>query len=180
MIVPVILAAGKSERFGNQKLISLYMGKPLLQWTLDTVNSIANEGILVISSYLDVSRFNVGNLKVVLNEKTELGLSESIKIAIRESKSDEGILIFLGDMPKIKVTLAKKVLSLSGERIVFPSHEGIKGFPVYLPCEYFDEALKINGDKGLKELIISNGDFLTFEGGKACVFDIDLPDDIRN
>lgn len=179
MIVPVILAAGKSERFGNQKLMSLYNGKPLLQWTLDTVNSISNEGILVISDYLDISLFNVKNLKVTVNKKTELGLSESIKIAIKGAESDEGVLIFLGDMPKVRSSLAEKVLKLRGEKIIFPSHEGIKGFPVYLPRKYFDEALKINGDKGLRELIISSGDFFTFEGGKECIFDVDFPQDIE-
>ncbi len=39
-------------------------------------------------------------------------------------------------------------------------------------------AMKIEGDKGLRDLIISKRDFLTFEGREECVFDVDSLEDI--
>ncbi len=178
MIVAAILAAGRSKRFGRQKLTYPYKGKPLLQWTIDTVSNLKIEGVIVISENEDFSSIDFKTLKVLINKNSDLGLSESVKMALMEAKGKDGIMFFLGDMPKVDLNLAKKVFEMAGERIVFPTHEGIKGFPVYVPSKYFDEAMKIYGDKGLRDLLISKRDFLTFEGGEECVFDVDSLEDI--
>ncbi len=178
MILSAILAAGQSKRFGSQKLIYPYKGKPLLQWTVDTVSNLETRGVIVISGNEDFSSINFRNLKVLINKKAELGLSESIKMALIEAKDEDGILIFLGDMPEISLNLAKKVFEMADEKIVFPTYNGIKGFPVYIPLKYFDEAMKTKGDKGLRNLIISKSDVVTFDWGSSCVFDVDFFEDI--
>lgn len=179
MIVPAILAAGESKRFGSQKLIYPYKGKPLLQWTIDTVSALKAKGFVVISENVDLSLINFKTLKVLVNKRVDLGLSESVKIALLEAKGKDGIMIFLGDMPKISLNLAEKVFEMAGEKIVFPIYNKVKGFPVYIPSKYFDEAMKIEGDKGLRDLLISKSDIMTFEWGEECIFDVDFLKDVE-
>ena len=184
MTTAVVLAAGMSKRFGKQKLEYVYKKKPLLQWTLDLVNNLNFRKILIVSKSLDISKFNLDDFKVAINEKTERGLSSSVKLAImmcERKKEDEGALFFLGDMPEIDLKLVKRVLSFDTSHIVFPTFGGVKGFPVFLPSSYFDEARKIKGDSGLISVIKDHKkECISFEGGWKCVYDVDTIDDLKN
>lgn len=179
MIISAILAAGESKRFGSQKLIYPYKGKPLLQWTIDTVSMLKSNGFIVISESENFSSIDFKSLKILINKRVDLGLSESVKMALIEAKGKDGLLIFLGDMPKINFNLVQKVFEMAREKIVFPIHNGIKGFPVYIPSKYFDEAMAIQGDKGLRDFLISKRDLVTFDGGEECIFDVDFPKDME-
>lgn len=176
-MIPIILAAGQSRRFGTQKLNLAYKGKPLLQWVIDVVRENFSNGIAVISESVDLSKIDLKNLKKIVNRHSELGLSSSIKLAIN-AVNNEDILIFLGDMPEIDSALVRKITELAKESIVFPNFNGVKGFPVYVPARYLKKACEIEGDKGLKDLIMSNG-YITFEWTKSCIFDVDLPKDLE-
>ena len=179
MIFIAILAAGRSTRFGSQKLVQSYHGKLLLQWPIDVLRKISAEKLLVVSKTLDVSLFDLDGFKLIINEKPEYGISSSVKLAVSAAKGHEGILLLLGDMPKISTDLVKQVISMDRKRIVFPSHDGIKGFPVYLPSKYFEEAMSLSGDVGLRKIIAKHtNDVATFDGGEECIFDVDTPQDI--
>ncbi len=155
------------------------MGKKLLQWPIELLKKINLEGIVVVSKGLDLSQVDPCGLDVVRNERSEFGISESVKIAIERAKDHEGVLLFLGDMPRIDERLVEEVIKRADQRIVFPIHGKIKGFPVFLPARFFDEALRINGDVGLKGFIKDHPeDVVIFEGGKGCIFDVDRPEDL--
>jgi molybdenum cofactor cytidylyltransferase len=180
LILSFILAAGRSERFGTQKLSTFYRGKRLLQWSIDVVKKLPTDKLIVVSEELNLALFDVDPFTIVVNKRPDLGLSESIKCGIKKADGYEGVLIFLGDMPGVNEYHSRKVLSLDRSKIIFPSHEGIKGFPVYLPSKYFDEVMKLEGDVGLRELIFSHKEMcLTYEEGKACTFDVDTEEDIE-
>ncbi len=179
MILAAILAAGSSTRFGKQKLAQNYHGKLLLQWPIDALKKIYVEKVLIASKTLNISLFDLRNFKVVINEKADRGLSTSVKIAVSMAKDHEGILLLLGDMPKISTDLVRKVISMDKTKIIFPSHDGIKGFPVYLPLKYFEEVMSLSGDVGLRKIIAKHlNEVASFEGGKECIFDVDMPQDI--
>lgn len=181
MILASILAAGSSSRFGSQKLLSDYRGRKLLQWPIDALKKSDLEGTVVVSEGLDLSGIDTGRFTVVRNGRARLGLSESVKLAIEGAKGYDGILILLGDMPGIDEKLVERVLKMAGDRIVFPNHGGIKGFPVFLPSKFFKEAEDLEGDVGLRKLVKDHGEEIaTFEGGKECVFDVDRPEDLAN
>ncbi len=178
-----MLAAGSSKRFGTQKLTHLYHGKPLLQWTIDLLKKLNGEfkKILIISKSLDLGPLETDDFDIVVNEDAEKGLSTSVKLAISTAakfKSD-GLLLLLGDMPRISSDLVKKVLLMNKGRITFPSHDGIKGFPVFLPSKYFTETNVLSGDVGLRKLIaLHKGETMSFEGGQNCIFDVDTIKDV--
>ncbi len=183
MITAVVLAAGSSKRFGRQKLTHLYYGKPLLQWPIDLLKKSGGEfkKILIISRSLDLRLLKTDNFEIVINENAEKGLSTSVSlsISIASSSGSNGLILLLGDMPRISTDLLKKVIFMGKERIVFPSHDGIKGFPVFLPSKYFSEVNVLSGDVGLRKLIaLHKNETVSFEGDKDCIFDVDTIEDV--
>ncbi|BBJ28875.1 nucleotidyltransferase family protein [Athalassotoga saccharophila] len=176
-MIPIILAAGESRRFGVQKLNYPYKGKPLIQWTINVVEENFSNGFLIVSEKLDLSKISVKKLEIILNKNPDLGLSNSIKLGLTAANGRD-VIIFLGDMPEIDSQLVQKVVSLSKDKIVFPNFNGIKGFPVFIPSNYFKSAYEIEGDRGLRDLIMKS-EYLTFEWTRSCVFDVDLPEDLE-
>jgi molybdenum cofactor cytidylyltransferase len=184
LISAVVLAAGISKRFGSQKLEHFYNGKPLLQWTLDLLRKFDEKHVnkvLISSRNLDLSKFDLDGFEIVTNEEPERGLSSSVKLTISKCVKSEGILFFLGDMPKISLRVVERVLSFGTHHIVFPSYKGIKGFPVFLPSSYFEEGMKVEGDVGLRNLIKNHEkDTVSFENGWECVYDVDTIEDLKD
>jgi len=179
LILAAILAAGKSTRFGVQKLTQNYHGKLLLQWPIDILKKIQVDRILVVSKKLNLSSIDLDNFKVVVNENADMGLSTSVKLALSMVRNHEGVLFLLGDMPKISTDLVKKVISMDRTKITFPFHDDVKGFPVYLPSRYFEEVTSLSGDVGLRMIIAKHpNEVASFDGGKECIFDVDTPQDI--
>jgi len=176
-LIPIILAAGESKRFGLQKLNYPYRGKPLIQWAIDVVEENFSEGLLIISQTLDLSKARVRKLKLILNKNPELGLSNSIKLGLMAAGGKD-VIIFLGDMPEIDSELVQKVMSFSKDKIVFPNFNGVKGFPVFIPAGYLKSACEIEGDRGLRDLIMRS-EYITFEWTRSCIFDVDLPEDLE-
>ncbi len=81
-------------------------------------------------------------------------------------------------MPEIDSQLVQKVIGLAKDRIVFPNFDGLKGFPVFIPARYLKNAYEIEGDRGLRDLIMKS-EYLTFEWTRSCVFDVDLLEDLE-
>ncbi len=178
MILAVILAAGDSSRFKRQKLIMVYEGKPLLQWSIDVLRGFDFDKVLIVSKSLDLSTVDTADFEIVVNPDAHLGLSTSVKLAVSVAKGYEGLLLLLGDMPRIGKALVERVVSMDQTKIVFPIHKGIKGFPVFLPSLYFEEVKTLTGDVGLREIIAKHEDeTIWFNGGEDCIFDVDTPKD---
>ncbi|MCD6238340.1 MAG: nucleotidyltransferase family protein [Thermotogae bacterium] len=178
MILAAVLAAGNSSRFKRQKLIMMYKGKPLLQWPIDALRGLVLRRVLIVSRNLDLSTVDTADFEIVVNPDAHLGLSTSVKLAVSQAKGYEGLLLLLGDMPKIDKVLVERVLSTDRTKIVFPVHKGIKGFPVFLPSMYFEEVKTLTGDVGLRKIIAHHKDeTMQFDGGEDCIFDVDTPED---
>lgn len=178
-----MLAAGSSKRFGTQKLTHLHHGKPLLQWPMDLLKKLNGEfkKILIISKSIDISLLKTDDFEIVMNKNAEKGLSTSVRMAISIASESEstGLLLFLGDMPKISTDLVKRTLLMNKEKIIFPSHDGIKGFPVFLPSKYFGEVSVLDGDVGLRKIVaLRKDETVSFEGGQNCIFDVDTIKDV--
>ena len=56
----ILLAAGESSRFRGEKLLTDFGGKPLLQWSLDNLESVvALEKILVLKPGFEIENSDV-------------------------------------------------------------------------------------------------------------------------
>ena len=161
----LILAAGKSRRFGSQKLLyPLVKQEPMLITTVKNCLKVFEQVSVIIPTDDTELRSLLHQypVNIVDNPDRDLGMSASIKHGLRDSDEVNAYIIMLADMPLVKTeTLAQINQALfdnnhaisAAQRIVVPFYNGTKGNPVAFGCAYKDELLSIEGDKGARELI---------------------------
>ena len=77
----VILAAGNSFRFGDNKLLARYGGKALIEWVLDAVPAERLGPVCVVTQYPAVAALaEARGFSAVWNREPELGISHSVAL----------------------------------------------------------------------------------------------------
>lgn len=186
--IPIVLAAGKGERFEGLKQLTEVDGEPVLQLILQSISKIdwALSPLLVLGHEREriENAVDTCGFKVIENENWQQGLSTSLKSGINAApRNASGYLFFLGDMPLISSDIIKVVLNRadSGSSIVAPSYQGKRGFPVYLSRQLEENLLtEISGDKGAREIIRKKPDQLTLINteDRGVIMDLDEKSDL--
>lgn len=105
-IYAVILAAGKSTRFGTgqNKQLSVLSGKPMVGHVLDSLNDLAIKFSLIIGHQAELVEKTLGGYKKqgaqFILQKEQNGTGHAVKIS-ESSWDGDHILIINGDMPLI-------------------------------------------------------------------------------
>ena len=182
-----MLAAGSSSRFGSNKLLQpLANNKTLaVSAAINLKNTVADVIVVVRPEDLELmDAFSQLNLKVVVNERADEGMSSSIISGIQASGQSAGWIIALADMPWVKpktINTLKEQL-LNGETMVAPVYQGQRGNPVGFSSKWKNALLELEGDKGARDLLINHSEELyTFEtDDQGVAMDVDFPSDINN
>jgi CTP:molybdopterin cytidylyltransferase MocA len=193
-IIPIILAAGKSKRFGKEnKLFYTIKNKKILELTLEVFLNSFKSIIVVIGhdkedmveflSFYDPSRVNY-----IHNDKWDLdGMSSSVKKGIEFIKSSFncfGILIHPGDVPFITETDIKSIVAKaeqeSFQKLIIPQFEMKNGHPLFIPKPLLSQVLKISeSSEGLRGFLKKNHSLITFvQCSKGVLRDIDYKTDL--
>ena len=156
--VGILLAAGKSQRFGSNKLLHpVTDNTPMLLVSAQKLASVLPGSIVVISRELIpyTDQLEQLGLRVVVNEHAERGMGSSIACGVRASQDAPGWLIALADMPYLKTeTIALLADKLgSGADIVAPVIENRRGHPVGFNQRYINELLALDDDVGARHVI---------------------------
>ena len=188
MISALILAAGMSKRFRNNKLITPIMGKPMIKWTVEAaVNSMVDEVIVILGFEAEKVRKVIDDLpcKIIVNENYLDGMSSTVKFGVKYVMNySEAVVIIPGDCPFIGSNSINLVINAYRETrapIIIATFKGRRGHPILISHELFPEVLKISEETyGLKQLIRKYEDkILHVEASTIGVLiDIDSPDDI--
>lgn len=188
----VILAAGRSQRFGGGKLMADIGGKPLIYRSLlpifrsrvrgqVIVLNLAERGIL---TYLDKEFDNAFDYQIRINPDSETGLMGSLKLGLSALPDDcAGMLICLADMPFLTVDIIHGLMAEFHHRpgVIMPLCEGIKQHPRLIPRRLFPEFFKLaDNDSGQTAIKRSGERITTLEIGQTWNFlDIDRPADLE-
>ena len=182
----IILAAGFSRRFsgrmGQDKLLLDYRGKTLLQCAVDLCNGLpVFEKILVTTSVrLEKLSLPPGVLTVV-NEKPDLGMSESLRLGVFAAAGD-AYLFMAADQPKLSskalLTMINKAMR-NPDKIIHPLIEGKPCMPALFPSCFREELLNLTGDIGGRAVRIAHPEAcLAFDAGNPEEYmDIDSEED---
>lgn len=183
MITAIIMASGYSKRMGENKLLLNYKGKLLIEHTIDTVLQCDFLEVILVAREVKIIKIakNKG-LKVIKNENAVKGISESIKLGIRNADESEGYMFFTADQPLLDVDTIKVLLSEFKENksyIFVPKYQGKRGSPVIFPEKFKKAFLELEGDVGGKTIINKHLDQVRFVSIKdhKKMFDIDTPED---
>jgi len=168
MLNLVLLAAGNSRRFGENKLMWPVNGKPMVRHIMDILNSIAIEkgwSLIVVTQegpVADIPR--AACAKTVINTMSDEGISTSIRLAIESMENSNcPAVFFVADQPFItRQTILDFVegYASSGKGLGCVAHNGETGNPCAFAPGYFPELLALKGDRGGKKVIMQHTDDL--------------------
>lgn len=167
----IILAAGSSRRFGDDKRKSLLdTGKSVLETTIENICGQFDE-IMVVLRCADLG------YAAALGEKIEhpgmtyycapdssQGMAHSLSnaiVTISRTKNWHAAAIFLGDMPYLQSGTVQSLLesfanSPQTDPIIVPMREGSYGHPVIFHKRYFPEIAGLKGDAGARSILQGN------------------------
>lgn len=175
-IACLVLAAGRSERFNGNKLLADFMGKSVIERTIESIDKKLFDQILVVTSCEDVKKIckqkEIG-CKVI----TTKSISESIRKGISELESFDGLMIKVADQPLLKKETLEKMTERflnNSKKIVRLSFEGKPSSPSIFPDFIKEELLNLKGDVGGKTVIKNHSDDVIFIEAKELEETIDV------
>jgi molybdenum cofactor cytidylyltransferase len=190
MIVAIVLAAGKSQRMGAQKLLLPLKGVPVITRVVDEVlASPVDEVLVVVGQDRTAIEHALQGRPVTLAVNPEVGgeMLSSVRQGLRALSSQaRAALVVLGDQPAIsRAVVAELVVAFDrrGGGIAVPTFQGKRGHPLLLSTAYRDEILRSYDAVGLRGLLKDRaGDVIEVPVSVPGILeDLDLPADyLRN
>lgn len=156
----ILLAAGKSSRFGENKLLYEIHGKPMVQYCLDAVRLVSFDGVRMITGYPQVEKLAAeAGVECVKNNFPEKGISHSIHLGIASLEEMDAWMFLVCDQPGLRAGTLERLLETyrEGDRgIVAVACKGQIGNPVIFSQRYKDVLLSLKGDQGGKKILLGN------------------------
>jgi molybdenum cofactor cytidylyltransferase len=183
-VTAILLAAGRSQRMGRNKLLLDWNGRPLVRGIAETLIQ-AELDVLVVLGHeaAEVQAALIGlPLKFDHNESFADGIGSSISAgAAAASPVADAFLIVLGDMPNLSHDLLHALLSRANrDRIVVPRHGVREGNPVCFGAEFRFELEALTGDRGARSIIEAHrSQVVSLDWKVETAFaDLDRPEDL--
>ena len=187
MISAVVLAAGRAERMGEQKLFLPLGGKPVLQWVLESALASDLDEIICVARDLGPVRRQINladeRLFWLVNYGADRGQSTSVIAGLWAANPEsEGVMFLVGDQPLIRKELINSLIERFADNsslIVAPEFNGEARNPVLFRRELFPDLLKLTGDRGGRALLDKHRKKTTLVEwqNELSFLDIDLPED---
>jgi molybdenum cofactor cytidylyltransferase len=160
----IVLAAGKSLRFGSDKRYHrLASGHTLLEQTLLCLQAVFHERVLVLrNDDHELANHYISDWQIVMASEAELGMGHSLAAAMTVTSHWPGAVIALGDMPWVQATTYQSLqLALAPATLVVPHYQGQRGNPVAIGRDHFVTLSKATGDVGARHLFAQHPDLVT-------------------
>lgn len=199
----IVLAAGRSRRFGGDKRVAAY----------DAHDSLLTKSIALVEPYLkhllvvtrpdDAERgeallrswFQHPKVEQFLAPSADQGMGHSLAEAIAQLCAIErergrqftGVLVMLADMPRVRSTTISRVVAAAAvDKIVRPCYqcgaELHSGHPVLFGRLWFDALQGLEGDRGARSIVKDNAwarvDIAVEDPG--IMMDVDTPADLQS
>jgi molybdenum cofactor cytidylyltransferase len=180
----IILAAGRSSRFGSDKrLLTL---QPLLK-TITQAFAGSEYRLLCVLQTSDKANLprllgdfqQDAHVVPIWNPEPEQGMGGSLALAAQQLQADVA-MVLLADMPFVKPeTLLKVLQKADSSHITAPVFQGRRGHPVCFGRDFFAGLQQLAGDHGARDLIAQHASQLigVDTDDKGVILDIDTPAD---
>jgi molybdenum cofactor cytidylyltransferase len=188
MIPAIVLAAGRSQRMGEQKLVLPFQGQPLVTRVVDALLSGPVDPVYVVvgsSGKLVIDALAGRPVHLVTNPSPECEMLDSVRCGVRALPVEAvAVVVALGDQPGLTASLVTRLVEAfrNGDRgIAVPTCDGRRGHPLVIAMRYRDELLTRHAGRGLRGLIAAHPqDVLELPVAAADILeDIDLPEDYQ-
>ncbi|MEO7713411.1 MAG: nucleotidyltransferase family protein [Gemmatimonadaceae bacterium] len=182
MIAGLLLAAGRSTRFGGDKLLALVHGAPVLSWSAAALAAEVDALFIVVPPDSASQLMAVAGVAAVTveNASRDDGLASSIRAGLAVLPTHvEAVVIALADQPFVSPGTVRRLRerwSAGGVEAVAPRYRDARGHPVLFGRSTFPALQALEGDEGAKALLESLGKGLGLvDVDEAMPSDVDTP-----
>lgn len=153
----ILLAAGKSERFGlSDKLTEVFLGQPLGLHVVTALEAVPFARRIVVADGVDLD-YAARGYEIIRNTRSRDGLSSSVRLGVGAARRAgiEAVLIALADMPRITASHVYRLFEAQhGPDTVVASSDGVRPRPpVLFGNARFDVLEALTGDSGARDMI---------------------------
>ncbi|HEX9025926.1 MAG TPA: nucleotidyltransferase family protein [Clostridium sp.] len=153
----ILLAAGNSNRFQGNKLLTTVNGKQMYMNVVEKSLKLNFNKVILVTQYEEIKTALLEQpIQVVMNENSEFGISHSIKLGIQTDMEADAYMFMVCDQPFIALvsieTLIYRFIE-SNKGMACVEHEGKLGNPTIFSKKYKNELLSLEGDVGGKSII---------------------------
>lgn len=146
----ILLAAGRSERFGGDKLSAIFKGQPLWTWAAQAAEEAGFRDLYIVtsprSSIKPGARWNC-----VVNAEAERGMGTSIAAGIAAAQVHDRVVIALADMPRVPPSHLRALADATGS-LFTRQPDGMAGCPAGFDKSAFEDLRQLDGDRGARIL----------------------------
>ena len=181
----VLLAAGKSTRFGSPKQLAKVNGTPLILHSLAALNQVAYDKYIVLGAHKRQVAQQLSDraerVHIIMSENWQDGLSSSIKAAVQALEANYSHILFsLADQVCLDHEDFDRLIGESKcnqERIVCAHYLEKNAVPAIFPKHSFSSLMGLSGDTGAKQILAQDG-VLSIPMMNA-QWDIDTPQQLK-
>ena len=197
-IVGVLLAAGRGERFGGDKLLAQV--RAAVSGGRGALASAGNEFVgalacrnlaAVLPDVIAVVRpgdaalaeaLRAAGARIVPCANAGEGMGASLACGVKAARDAAGWIVALGDMPWIaESTIVRVVRAIAeGAVVAAPFHRQLRGHPVGFGAACFAELAALANDDGARSVVAAHRDSLVRidVDDAGALRDVDRPDDL--
>ncbi len=188
MIAALVLAAGRAVRMGSPKLLLPVGGEALLARVLRAARASRCDDVLVVvgAGAEDITAAaREAGARAVLNPRYAEGMGTSVAAGIAAlPDACEAVVVLLGDQPFVGPEIINALIDAhrdTGRPLVASRYGTVRGAPMLIGRDLFDEARALDGDVGARVLLRGHPDLLAEVdvGEGPASWDVDTPDDLE-
>lgn len=187
MIAGLLLAAGRSKRFGADKLLAKLRGKAVIRWSAEALAAGVDELYVVLPPAADTMTQALARLdaRFVVNLSRDEGMGSSIRAGVAAMPPDtEAIVIALGDQPLADPTTVDAVVAkwrTEQSSAVTTRYDDGQGHPVLFARDSFALLSALRGDVGARAVLETLGVRVSVVRVESPMpVDVDTPEALRD
>ena len=178
----VLMAAGLSARFGENKLLHVLNGRAMLEWALCAAPaSLFDRAVAVVSDPRVAEIATRAGYGCVRNPDPAAGQGGTVSLGAMAMAGMDAALFCVADQPYLTEGSVRRVLAAGAPgRIVALAFEGRRGNPVLFPGDLLPALAALPPERTGKAVIARNEDrvFLVEAGCGRELWDVDRREDL--
>ncbi len=186
MIAGLLLAAGRSARFGGDKLLAPLHGRPVLFWSAAAMAMEVDVLYVVVPTNATARIDALEGIPaiVVQHARSDDGMASSIAAGIAALPSDaDAVVIALADQPLVAPSVTRRLCDrwrAGGATAVAPRYGDGRGHPVLFARAAFAALAALQGDTGARAVLDALGDeVVQIPVDASMPVDVDTPEALR-
>jgi len=187
-ITGIILAAGMGSRMGKAKQLLPFGKTTLLGQVIQAAKASDLAPIIVVLGHAAKEiqeKTDLSGTQIIVNHRFAKGQATSLHAGLSAVKRDcSGAMFLLADQPLIDHQIINTLIhawQTCEQQIMIPYCNGIRGNPVIIGTDLFNEVLKLTGDLGARALFDACRDQIEKVDipSPAILTDVDTKEDYR-